>query len=284
MGKAHALLVPGDLKYLGAKFFPGLYAGRQAGEHVPEALHALKPECRAKPAGKELTLRHRLGKRCLRHRAGLQIFLQEGFAAQCQRFRVGLLQVHNAVAQHALELSQEFRPLRARKIHLIEEQEGGNIAASQELPQGSGVALHPGRGAHHQNGAVEHRERPLHLRGEVHVSRRIQERGLDVPRLQHGLLGEDGDSPLAFQGEGIEKGVAVIHPAEISDGARGIEQRLGEGRLARIHVRQDTNDHSFHVIHSFFTNQQMHYTRFLAKNPPPPWDAPVFFCNFCFFP
>ena len=120
MGKAHALLVPGDLKYLGAECFPGLYAGRQAGEHVPEALHALKPECRAKPAGKELTLRHRLGKRCLRHRAGLQIFLQEGFAAQCQRFRVGLLQVHNAVAQHALELSQEFRPLRARKIHLIE--------------------------------------------------------------------------------------------------------------------------------------------------------------------
>ena len=84
------------------------------------------------------------------------------------------------------------------------------------------MALHAVGAADHQDGVVQHLQRPLHLRGEIHVPRRIQQRYLHLAQRQHRLLGEDGDAPLPLQLEGVQKGVLMVHPPQLPDAAGGI--------------------------------------------------------------
>ena len=89
----------------------------------------------------------------------------------------------------------------------------------QQAPEGQGVGLDAVRAADHQHGAVQDLQGPLHLRGEVHMARGVQEGHLHVPRR-------------------VQKGVPVVHPPQPPDTAGGVQQGLREGGLPRVHMGQ----------------------------------------------
>ena len=79
------------------------------------------------------------------------------------------------------------------------------------------------------------------------MSRRVEEGDGETARLEHGLLREDGDPPLALQLVRIEIGVAPVDASGLLDLPGGIEKGLGERGFSRVHVRQDPEDDFFHA-------------------------------------
>ena len=69
----------------------------------------------------------------------------------------------------------------------------------------------------------------------------IQKGHFQFIQRQHRLLGKDGNAPLPLNGVSIQKGVPVIHAAQLADGAAAVEQGFGKGGLARVHMGQDTD-------------------------------------------
>ena len=115
------------------------------------------------------------------------------------------------------------------------------MIALQQPPQGPGVPLHPVRPADDQDGAVQHLESTLHLAGEVHMARGVQQGDLYTGQRQHRLLGKNGDAPGPLQGVRVQKGVAVVHPPQLPQRPRPVEHGLAQGGLARVHVGQYAN-------------------------------------------
>ena len=170
-------------------------------------------------------------------------------AAQGHGLVVGIGQIGKAVAQIAAQLGEDLLSGGAREVGFVDEYKGGDLSRPQQPPQGQGVALDAGGRADDQNGAVQHIQRPLHLRGEIHMPRGVQQGGVEVVgQVKGGLLGEDGDAPLPFQCEGIEKGVAVIHPPKGADGAGDIQHGLRKSRFSGVHMGQNADDGTFHKI------------------------------------
>ena len=123
-------------------------------------------------------------------------------------------------------MGQQRRPVRARQIHLVDEQECGHLIPLQQVPQRPGMALYAVSTGDHQHGAVQHLQRPLHFGGKVYMARGVQQRHPGISQFQHRLLGENGDAPLALHGVGIQKSVLMVHPAQAADGSGPVQQGL----------------------------------------------------------
>ena len=72
------------------------------------------------------------------------------------------------------------------------------------------------------------------------MSRGIQQVELNAPVLEGDRGRPNGDAPPPFQRQGVGHGVAVVHTACLPNDAAGMQQRLGYGGLARIHVGEDS--------------------------------------------
>ena len=84
------------------------------------------------------------------------------------------------------------------------------------------MALYAVAAADDEHCVVEHRQRALHLGGEIDVARRVKQRELLIARKQHCLLGKDRDAALALERVGVEEGVAVVDAAELPQCAGGV--------------------------------------------------------------
>ena len=147
------------------------------------------------------------------------------------------------------ELGQTARPVGPVQVHLVDKEQGGDLIALQQLPQGLSMALYAVGPADNQNGAVQHLERALHLAGKIHVARGVQQRHLHRGQGKDRLLGEDGDAPLPLQGVGIQEGVLMVHPAQLTQGAAEVEHPLRQGGLTRVHMGQYANHKFLHIRH-----------------------------------
>ena len=108
----------------------------------------------------------------------------------------------------------------------------------QQPPEGHGVGLDAVGAGDHQNGAVQNGQAPLRFRGKVYMAGGVHQSDVPPGGGEPGLLGENGDAPGPLQIVGVQVGIAVIHPAQSPPGAGGIEQSLGKGSLARVHMGQ----------------------------------------------
>ena len=73
------------------------------------------------------------------------------------------------------------------------------------------------------------------------MTRGIHQGNIQIRGGKQRLLGKNGDSPLPFQGVGIQKRVPVVYPTQSAAGTAAIEQRFGKGSLTRVHMSQQTN-------------------------------------------
>ena len=123
-------------------------------------------------------------------------------------------------------MGQQRRPVRARQIHLVDEQKRGHLISLQQIPQCPGVALYAVSTGDHQHGAVQHLQRSLHFGGKVYMAGGVQQRHTGLPQFQHRLLGKDGNAPLPLHGVGVQKGVLMVHPPQTADGSGPVQQGL----------------------------------------------------------
>ena len=246
-GLAGALGVPGDLIDPGGEIrgVVGLLRELvQAGEELPDALQL---QGGAEVAGEELALADEAAEGGEGNFAGGEILLQGVLVPLGGPLgELGVRHIHAAVGELGTELAQQDLPPQGVEVHFIEEEEGGYPVPGEELPEGAAVALDAVRPADDEDGAVQHGKDPLRLGGEVHMAGGVQQLDPRVPGGEGGLLRIDGDAPLPLLDVGIQEGVPVVHPAQLADGAALVEQGLGEGGLASVHVGQDAQDQLFH--------------------------------------
>ena len=198
--------VPGDLEDPGGKLRPVFRNGAIAGQPLQQLLHPLQLQRRAEIAGEGQPPGGEGGGVLLRDPAPLQVLVHQALLQGSQLLLEGVQaggEIQTAAVQLLLELGQKGGPAAARQVHLVYKEEGGDFPPGQQLPQGAGVALDAVGAADHQHGAVQHRQRPLHLGGEVHVPRGVQqgEGGVRPDKLR--LFGKDGDAPLPLLDVGV---------------------------------------------------------------------------------
>ena len=254
-GQPRAGVVLADLEHPRAKLRPGGRHARQRLQRAQQLVQALQAQRRAKKAGEHLPPRNGLHQRGGARRAGGQHFLHQRFAAQCQRLGVGRGgKVYTAVAKTAAQLPQAHGGVGPRQVHLVHKHKRRHAVARQQLPQRLGVGLHAVGAADHQHRVVQHLQGALGLGRKIHMPRRVQQRQLGLlgsigrRQRQHGLLGKNRDAPRTLLRVGVQKGVAVVHPAQLAQRARAVQQPLGQRGLAAVHMGQQAHDQTFHSV------------------------------------
>ena len=165
---------------------------------------------------------------------------------------VGREHVHAAVGQAIFQFFHQRAAVRAGLIHLVDEQKRGHMVALQQAPQRGGVPLHAVSGADNQYRAIQHAQGALGFARKIHVAGGIhQGDGASLPGKLR-LLGKNGDAALTLLNVGIQKGVAMIHAPQPAQRAALIQHGLGQGGLARVHMRQQTHGQAAaHACSSF---------------------------------
>ena len=125
-------------------------------------------------------------------------------------------------------------------VHLVDKDERGDVIAIQQLPDGPGMGLYAIQCADDHQCIIQHRQRPFHLCGKIHMARRIQQR-VPVPVMRDvRFFGIDGDPAGLFLTIIIQGAVSMIDPAPFADRAAQIQKSLAQRRLSRIHMSQQS--------------------------------------------
>ena len=222
IGEPVPLAVPADLVHPGPEVRRVGGPGAVLGQPLQELVHPLQPQGGPEPAGEQGPGGDEPGQGVPGEVPCVQVLRQgllPGGGRLLQQGLPGPAEVHAPLPQLGPEGGEEGVPVRPRQIHLVDKEEHRQAVALQQPPEGAGVGLHAVRAADDQDGAVQHLEGALHLRGEVHVARGVQQRGLLLPQGEHRLLGVDGDAPLPLQLVRVQEGVPVVHPAQGPDAA-----------------------------------------------------------------
>ena len=247
MGQALALGVVADLEHPGGE---GSGIGRRfhiPGQPLQKFVDALQLQPGAEPAGKNQPPPHQLPHQGVGDLSAVQIRLQGILPAGGQLLHAPLPvrggEVHAPLPQFVVQMLHHLPPAAAAEVHFRHKQKRGDPVQLQQPPQSAGVGLDAVGAADHQNGVVQHRQGALHLGGEVHMARGVQQRHLQIPDGQLRLAGKDGDAPLPLQQMAVHGGAAVVHPAQLPQLAGAVEHGLGQGGFARVHMGGDADDH-----------------------------------------
>ena len=134
----------------------------------------------------------------------------------------------------------------AAAVHLVHVAQARHVVVVREAPVGLGLRLDAGHAVEHDDRAVEHAQRAVHLDGEVDVPRGVDDVDLLVaPEGRHGG-GLDGDAALLFLLQVVSgrRRLQVLGVMDVDDrvlAPRVIEDALGRRRLAGIDVGDDAD-------------------------------------------
>ena len=248
IGQPVALRIAGDFEDPCAECRLILRRSRICADPIQQLLHALQLEGRAEVTGEHPPRRDQRRDIVRFHCAAGKVTLEQRLVAHGELFShaVRRAKVDAARIQPAPQVGQERCSVRPRQIHFVDKQERRDAVPRQQPPERFGVRLHAIRSTDHQHGVVEHLQGALHLRGEIHMSRRIEQGDGRLRQRKLRLLGENRDPAFALERERIQKSIPMIDTAELFQRARLKQHRFRQGGLARINVRQDADDKSLH--------------------------------------
>ncbi len=131
--------------------------------------------------------------------------------------------------------------LGPREIDLVEDRDDLQVRVQRQEEVGEGLGLDPLGGVHHQDRPLAGRQGPGHLVGEVHVTRRVDQvqlvgRAVLGPVVHADRVELDRDPPLPLELVGVQDLLPHLPPVE---GARPLQQPVGEGGLAVVDVGDD---------------------------------------------
>ena len=241
MGEPVTLGVMTDFEDPGSEFrlFPD--GPKQTCQRGHKFVDSIEPKTGAEEAGEYLPACRKLLPQRLRNRVAVEIGVHCRLSAEGQLLvQLGILQgeIHTAVAEVLFQPLEQIRPRVPGQIHLGDKQECGDLVVLQKLPEGPGVGLHPVDTADDQDRVIQNLQDPLCLRGEIHVTRGVQQGQLPVGKGKMGLTGKNRNAPFPLQRVEIHGGVAVIHPAGTPQQTAPVEHCLRQGGFACVHMGQ----------------------------------------------
>ncbi len=122
----------------------------------------------------------------------------------------------------------------AQPVYFIDKGDLGNVEIFRLPPHGFRLRLNPAHGAENAHGPVQHAQGALHLNGEVHMARRVDEvDGIFAP-LAGGAGRHDGDAAFLLLRHVVHSSGAVVHLAHAVDFAAVEKHALGKRGLARV--------------------------------------------------
>ena len=146
-----------------------------------------------------------------------------------------------------LDRGQRAEEVGTGAVHLVDEAHARHVVLVGLTPHGFGLRLNAGHPVEDGDGAVEHPQRTLHLDGEVHVARRIDDLDAVVhlvdrvgPVRRRGRR-RDRDAPLLLLDHPVHRGGAVVHLTNLVALAGVEEDPLGRGGLTGIDVGHDAD-------------------------------------------
>ncbi len=142
-----------------------------------------------------------------------------------------------AIANHA----QAAVKVRADAVHFVDEADPRNAVFVGLPPHRFRLRLNSGHGVEYRDRAVEHAQGAFHFRGEIHVTRRIDDVDAHVAPFAGGGGGGDGNAALLFLRHPVHRGRAVVHFAQTMGASRVKKDALGASGLAGINVGHDAD-------------------------------------------
>ena len=244
-GQTVSLLVTADFKDTGTEFFRILGASGEFPQTLQKFLHTVQLQRRTKKTGENLPFQNQGENLILGETSVFQITFQRVFAAHgnilIKLIRTLFPEIHTPLVQAAVQFLHQCTPVCSRLIHLVDKQKDRDFVLCKQTPQRFYMSLDTVGAADDQYRIIQHLQRPLHLRGKIHMARRVQKRVLRFSEREFRLLGEDRNSSCPLQFIGVQKRVPVIHTAQLPDRSGQIENTLRKRRLSGIHVRQKTD-------------------------------------------
>ena len=129
----------------------------------------------------------------------------------------------------------------ADTVHFVDETYPGYAVLVGLAPDRLGLGLDACHGIEDHHTAVQHPQAPLHLGGEVNVAGGID----DVYRVfipfTRCCRGGNGYAPLPLLVHPVHDGGAFVDLAHLVDAASVVEDPLGDGGLARVDMRDESD-------------------------------------------
>ena len=143
--------------------------------------------------------------------------------------------------QHVVEIG-------AHDVHFVDIDHAGDLVVVGLAPHSLRLGLHAALGAHDGHRAVQHAQGALHLHGEVHVTRGVDDIDTGLGELVLAALpiagggsGGDGDAAFLLLGHPVHGGGTVVGLADLIVDA-GVEQNpFCRGGLAGVDMSHDTD-------------------------------------------
>ena len=134
--------------------------------------------------------------------------------------------------------------VRALAVALVDEGNARHAVATHLTVHSHRLRLDPSHTAEDEDGAIEHAKGTLHLDGEVHVTRGVDDVDLVIIPGAVGGGRLDGDAALTLQLHRVHLGTDAVLSAHLVDGvdAVGVEENpLGQGSLSGVNVGADSD-------------------------------------------
>ena len=142
------------------------------------------------------------------------------------------LERHAVAAETALNIGHGAGKTGVFPVHFVDQQQAGQARFLALLPGAFRAYIHPGSGRQQDSGAFHYPQGADHFAKEVVIARRVQKVGLE-PLSAAGNQGSlNAAPPLDFLRFIVGNGVAVLHPADPSNGLGVEQQGLAQGCLA----------------------------------------------------
>ena len=138
-------------------------------------------------------------------------------------------------------ICDDAQEVRADAVHLVDERDARDAVLVHLAPDGFRLRLDTADGAEQRHGTVQHAQRPLHLGGEIDVTRRVDDVDPVIVPETGRRSGRDRDAALLLLLHPVHRRSAVVHFTHPVENA-GVEQdALRRRRLAGVDVRADAD-------------------------------------------
>ncbi len=127
----------------------------------------------------------------------------------------------------------------AEAVHLVDEAHARHAVLVGLAPDRLGLGLDAGDAVEDRDRAVEDPQRALHLDGEVHVPRRVDDVDAMVPPERGRRRGRDRDAALLLLDHVVHDRAALVHLTDLVGLAGVVQDPLGRRGLARVDVGHD---------------------------------------------
>ena len=144
-------------------------------------------------------------------------------------------------AEDLFDLLDDAIEVRAQAVELVHVDDARDLRVVGVTPVRLGLRLDAAGAAEHADAAIEHLERAVHLDGEVHVPRRIDDvEAVLFPEAGRGCR-LDRDAALLLLDHEVCRCGTVVDLTDLVNLARELEDALSRGGFSRVYVRENTD-------------------------------------------